>query len=115
MAVFDSLDHTTDKAIQNGEDFLKTSEAYYELKLFQVLSVSLSLIVKFTIVASLSLIAIVLLSVAAAIGLGHALNNLVLGYIFVALFFVVLAVFVYTKRRKVERKVIKSLSSIIYK
>ena len=115
MAVFDSLDHTTDKAIDSGEDFIRTSEAYYELKLFQMLSASLSMLVKFTVISGFTFIAIILFAVAAAIGVGQLLNNLILGFVLVALSFVCIAAFIYSIRRRVESKVIKYLSLIIFK
>lgn len=115
MAILDSLDQTTDSAINSSEDFIRTSEAYYELKLFQMLSASLSMLVKFTLIGAFSFIALILFAIAAAIGIGQMVNSLILGFILVAILFIIIAIFIYSARRRIENKVLKHLSLIICK
>lgn len=115
MAVFDALDQTTDKAISKSEEFIRNTEAYYELKLFQVLSISLSMVVKFTLIGALGLIALMLLAVALASGIGNTLENEVLGYVLTAVFFGLLGVLVYANRKRIENKIIKKLSQSFFK
>lgn len=115
MAILDSLDQTTDTAISKSEEFVRNTEAYYELKLFQMLSSSLSLLIKATLIGALSLIALVLLAIALATSIGIALDSDILGYVITASLFFVLGALVYAVRSKIENKIIKTLSTTIFK
>jgi len=115
MAVFDSLDETTDNAITKSEAFIRNTEAYYELKLFQMLSSSLSLLIKSTMIGALGLIALILLSVALANVLGNAFDSIALGYVLTSSVFIVLSVIVYSIRKTIENIIIKKLSKTIFK
>ncbi len=115
MAILDSLDHTTDTAISKSEEFIRNTEKYYELKLFQMLSSSLSLLVKFTMIGALGLIAMILLAVALANSIGNYYSNMIIGYLITASLFIVLAVAVFGLRSWIENKIIKILSTAIFK
>lgn len=115
MAIFDSIDETTDHAISRSEAFLKSSEAYYELKLFQMLSSSLTLIIKFSLFGALFLIALLFVAIALATSIGNALESDVQGYLATAGIFALLSVVVFASRKKIENLIIKKLSTKIYK
>lgn len=115
MAIFESIDQTTDQAISKSEAFIRNSEAYYELKLFQMLSSSLALLVKFTIIGALSLIALVLLSISLSSYLGQLLGSIGLGYSITAMIYVLLAFVVYRLRVTIENRIIRLLSQKIFK
>lgn len=90
MSVFKSLHTNSEKAIEKGEEFIKNSEKYYKLKIFQVLTSSLSMIFNFAIIGIFILIAFIFLAVAISSVIGNYLNNPFLGYILVALLFLFL-------------------------
>tara|TARA_R110002049_G_scaffold242357_1_gene416188 strand:+ start:28936 stop:29283 length:348 start_codon:yes stop_codon:yes gene_type:complete len=115
MSVFDSLDETTDKALSKGESFIRNTEAYYELKLFQMLTTSMALLIKFTLVGSFALIAFILLAVALSTRIGEAFDSAIIGYLLTALIFVGLAIFSYAIRHWIENSIIKLLSKIMFK
>ncbi|MEE4000970.1 hypothetical protein V1T75_11545 [Tenacibaculum sp. FZY0031] len=110
MSVFKSLHTNSEKAVEKCEEYIKNSEKYYKLKIFQVLTSSLSLIFNFAIIGIFLLIAFVFLAVTLSATLGSYLNNVVLGYLLVALLFMVLAIIAYSLRTTVENFVIKNLS-----
>ncbi|MFD1062177.1 hypothetical protein ACFQ1Q_02880 [Winogradskyella litorisediminis] len=114
MAIFDSLDETTDHAIDRTEAFLKSSEAYYELKLFQMLSSSLSLIIKFTLLGALFLIAFIFIAAAIANTIGDALDSVVKGYLATAGIFIFLGLLIFVFRKSIENLIVKKLSTKIY-
>ncbi len=110
MAVFDSLNETSNKAVSVGETYLKKSEAYYKLKAFQLMSLSLSTLCKVALIGVFVFLAIMLLSVAAAIAIGNALENMAMGCLIVAGFYFLLAVIAYSLRKRIDNLLIKNLS-----
>ncbi|HKJ06251.1 MAG TPA: hypothetical protein VJ970_02165 [Flavobacteriaceae bacterium] len=110
MAVFESLNETTDKALEKGQEFIKNSEAYYKLKIFQMTTASLSLLLKAVIFGSFMLIAFLFIAFSLAVAIGNALDSNIWGYIIVALLFIGLAVVSYLFREHIENAIIKKLS-----
>ncbi|WP_299674942.1 hypothetical protein [uncultured Tenacibaculum sp.] len=110
MSILKSIDTTSEKAVHKTEEFLNHSKKYYELKIFQILTSSISLIFRFAIVGIFLLIAFIFLAVFASSAIGNYLNSEVLGYIVVALIFILFAFVGYLGKNYIENKVIKSLS-----
>lgn len=114
MAVFDSLNKTADMALEKGNEFVKNSEAYYKLKLFQILTSSLSMLIKAAIAGAFIFIALLFIAIATATGIGNYLNNIALGYIIVSIIFFTLAIVTYLLRVHVENLIIRKLSIIFF-
>lgn len=110
MSIIKSLHTNSEKAIEKGENYIKSSEEYFKLKAFYILTSSLSMIFNFAIIGIFLLIAFVFLAVTISATLGNYLNNEVFGYLLVALLFVVFALIAYSLRRRIENFVIKNLS-----
>ncbi len=110
MSVINSIQQTSEKAIEKSEEFIKNSENYYKLKIFQVLTSSLSLVFNFAMVGIFMLIAFIFLAVATSSIIGKALNNPFLGYVSVAIIFFLFAILAYSGRKKIENLVIQNLS-----
>ena len=110
MSVFNSIHNTSDKAIEKGEEFLKNSEQYYTLKLFQILTSSLSLIFRVATIAIFMLIAFIFLAVALSAAVSDYFENPILGPVSVGILFIVFAFVAYLLRNRIENLVIKSLS-----
>ncbi|MCK8482056.1 hypothetical protein [Psychroserpens algicola] len=111
MTVFESLNNTTDKATDTAEKYVKTSQQYFKLKVFQQLTISLSLMIKLSIIGGLITLALIFMAVAGAIEIGKALDSLALGYAIVGLVFIAFAVVVYYTRKIIDQKIIKVLSN----
>lgn len=110
MAVFDSLNETTDKALEKGQEFLQNSEAYYKMKIFQMTTTSLSLLLKAVIFGSFMLIAFLFLAFSLAVAIGNAIGSNIWGFIIVALLFIGLAIASYVFREHIENAIIRKLS-----
>jgi len=115
MSIFNSLDETSDRALSRGESFIRNTEAYYELKLFQMLSTSMAMLIKFTLIGAFALIAFILLAVALSTSIGNALNSAILGYLFTASIFALFAIISFLIRRWIENRIIKLLSTKLFK
>ena len=80
MTIFESLNNTTDEAVNNAENYIKTSQSYLRLKVFQQITLSLSLIVKLVIIGGLLTLALIFTAVSSALAIGEALGSISAGY-----------------------------------
>ncbi|CAM1333848.1 hypothetical protein [Tenacibaculum aestuariivivum] len=110
MSVLKSLHTTSEKAIDKGEELFKNSEKYYKLKIFQVLTSSLSMIFNFAIIGVFMLISFIFLALALSMSINNYFESESLGQIIVTLFFLSFALIAYFSRNYVENLVIRSLS-----
>ena len=108
--IFESINNTSDKAIDIGEKYIKDTQDYYKLKIFQQISSSVSLVAKVMIIGGLLFIGLIFLAVAAALAIGKYLDNVALGYVIVAGFFIVVSLIVYLTRSSINHKIIAKLS-----
>ncbi|MEO6347569.1 MAG: hypothetical protein ABIO60_06625 [Aquaticitalea sp.] len=108
--IFESINNTSDKAVDIGEKFLKDTQEYYKLKIFQQLTVTVSLVAKVLIIGGLLFIGLIFLAIAAALALGGYLDNVALGYVIVAAFFLMIAFALYLMRSVINHKIIEKLS-----
>lgn len=111
MNIFESINETSSKITDAGETYVKKSQEYYKLKVFQQISVSISLVAKAFIIGGLLSIGLFFMSFALALALGDWLGNLALGYLIISGIFLLVTLLVYYKRQLINKKIIKSLSS----
>lgn len=109
MSVFNDINHTTDKATHIGERYIKASHQYVRLKIFQQLTLSLSLVTKVLAVGSLLFAGLLFLSIAAGIELGNAVNSYSLGFLLVGLIYVMLSIIIYMVRAKFNAYILKKV------
>lgn len=105
------IDQHTDIAIAKGKEFVRNTEAYYELKILKLLSISISIIVNFILVGALLLTTIILL----ANSISNYYENESLGYLVAAVFTLTFSILIYALRQKIQNSVIKILSKKINK
>ncbi|TPV31467.1 hypothetical protein FJ651_14845 [Paucihalobacter ruber] len=110
MNIFESVSKSTGKMSDSGETYIKKTQEYYTLKVFQQLTISASLIAKALIIGGLLLIVLFFLAFAAAMALGNILNNIALGYVSVAGIFLLFTAIIYFNRHLISNKIIKTLS-----
>lgn len=115
MSVFDSINDASTKAIDKSEEYLKKSHEFYKLKIFQQLSISVSLIFKTVAIGGIFLIGVVFLATAAAFYIGALLDDYFLGFVIVGAFFVLSAIVLYFTRSFIDSKVIQKLSKTFFK
>ncbi|HLV14910.1 MAG TPA: hypothetical protein VKY41_07000 [Xanthomarina sp.] len=111
MNIFETINHKSGKMADAGETYVKKSQEYFKLKIFQQISVSISLVAKVLVIGGLMFIGLFFLAFALALAIGQWLDNLALGYLIVALLFLLATTLVYYKRAFINNKIIKSLSS----
>lgn len=108
--IFESINNTSDKAAEVGEKYLRDSHDYYKLKIFQQLTVSVSMIAKALLIGGLLFIGLIFISIAAALALGDLIGNIAVGYLIVAGFFLIAGAVLYSNRRFINHEIIKKMS-----
>lgn len=110
MTIFESLNETTDNAATSAENYIKTSQEYLRLKVFQQITLSLSLVIKLALIGSLIMLGLIFAAVSGALAIGSAIGNIPIGYLIVGLCFLLLAFVIYYFRKHIERKIILLMS-----
>lgn len=108
--IFESINNTTDSASEIGEKYLKDTREYFRLKVFQQLTISISMVAKALIIGGILFIGLIFLAIAAAIEIGNRVESIPLGYVIVAAFFLLFGAVVYYKRKIINKKVIELMS-----
>lgn len=109
-SIFESINNTSEKAVDIGEKYIKDTQEYYKLKIFQQLTISISLVAKALVIGGLLFIGLIFLAVAAALEIGHQLGNAALGYVIVAAIFFIVGIIIYVSRGIINKKIIETLS-----
>lgn len=110
MSLSESINKTNTKASKVGEEYLKASYDYYKLKIFQQLSISISMVFKTVIIGGLLLMGLCFLGIALAFSIGKALDSYMLGFVIVGVVFIFLSVIAMLTRKHINNFIIKKLS-----
>ncbi|MEM6517154.1 MAG: hypothetical protein AAF688_13290 [Bacteroidota bacterium] len=110
MGLFDSLNETTDKATDIGEEYINTSREYFKLKLFKQLATTVSFISKYIIYAMLTMLVLIFISVSAALAIGRAIGSQAYGFLIVGGLLLVLLIIAILLSKKIDDSIVKKLS-----
>jgi len=114
MEVIDKINKTTNKGADLSKKYIETSLELGKLKIFQLVTVSISTIVKMFLIGGFISIGLIFLAFAFAIFLGNYLNNISLGYLIVGLFFFIISLIIFFLRKKIDKKIIRKMSKIFF-
>ncbi|MBJ2175691.1 hypothetical protein JBL43_15670 [Aureibaculum sp. A20] len=112
---FEALKENLFEADINIQSYAKSSEEYIKLKSFKALMIGITFITKLLIISALVGMSLLLLSLALAILLGEILNNLVLGFLIVGLFYALVGLIAYFLRNKLNAPLLKKFSNYYFK
>ncbi|SEL94967.1 hypothetical protein SAMN04487910_3687 [Aquimarina amphilecti] len=110
MGVFNAINETSNKAIDHGESYVKSSQEYYKLKVFQQLTKSFSFLSKLAIIGSLLFLGLIFLTVAGAIWLGEIVGSTPLACIIMAASLFLCTIIAYLTRKEIDKNIIKKIS-----
>ncbi|SEL01626.1 phage holin family protein [Maribacter orientalis] len=110
MGIIDSLNETSNKAIDVGEVYYKKTQEYYRLKVFQQLTMTTGMLLKMAVIGGLGFLALIFLTVAGIIYLGNILESMVAACLIAGALFIVLLIIAYIFRRKIDNMLVKKLS-----
>lgn len=111
MAIIESINNVTNKAVEVGEDYIKSSQEYYTLKIFQQLSYSFSTLYKIIVIGSFILLGVIFITISGALYLGEYLNSMPLGCLIVGGALFIVAGVVYLLRKYIDKSVIHKVGN----
>jgi len=114
MEVIKNINQTTDKGADVSKKYIATSYKYAKLKLFHLLAVSISTVVKLFCIGGIIFLGMIFLSIALANYLGQYFNNIALGYMSVGISFLVISFLIFLSRKFIEKKIIQNMSKIFF-
>ncbi|WP_419213124.1 phage holin family protein [Maribacter sp. X9] len=110
MGIFESLNDTSNKAIDVGEIYYKKTQEYYRLKVFQQLTMTTGVLLKIAVIGGLGFLALIFLTVAGIIFLGHVLESMVAACLIAGASFIIFLIIAYIFRKRIDNILIKKLS-----
>tara|TARA_R110002073_G_scaffold72537_1_gene177107 strand:- start:71255 stop:71602 length:348 start_codon:yes stop_codon:yes gene_type:complete len=110
MNVLESINNSTSSVIKSGKNYVKYTEEYLKLKIFQQLTLSFSVLVKIAIVGGFIFLGLIFLAIAGAIAIGDLIGSIPLGILIVGLSLIVLAVIAFAIRKNIDKTIIKKFS-----
>ena len=112
---FDELKVGMEQIQEETKAYLESSVAYYKLWGFKVAMKSTSVIVKFLMIVLCLSMVLLFLSIAAAIAIGYALDNLAYGFLIVGGVYVLFTFIFFLLRDKIiEGQVMAKFSEIFF-
>lgn len=102
------------KAVGEVQNYLETSTDYLRLQLFKTLMRLLTSLAKSVAVGVLVFLSLIFLSIAAALALGSWLQDDLLAFALIGVFYLLCGALAYILRRRIERKVLRSFSDLYY-
>ncbi|MHB0755213.1 hypothetical protein [Polaribacter sp. M15] len=115
MDILKSLKDTSEDGADIGKKYIEASYKYSKLKVFQILTHSISSLTKLFLIGSLLCVGVIFMSIAGAIALGDYLNNTSLGYLLVGFALMIFGFVVYLFRQLIDKKIIIKISQQFFK
>lgn len=110
MSILESLNQTSNKAVDVGEQYYKKTQEYYKLKVFQQLAMFMGRFCKIALIGGLFFISLIITAVAGILALGKLMENTILACLCIGLVFLILGSLVYRLRTKIDDFIVKKLS-----
>ncbi|OIQ23017.1 phage holin family protein [Lacinutrix sp. MedPE-SW] len=115
MSVFESINNASTKAVDKSELYLKKTQEFYKLKIFEQLTKSVSMLFKVLAVGGILLIGIFFLAISLSLYIGKILDNYTTGFLIVGFIFLVLAIILFLLRSYINTFVIQKISKTFFK
>ncbi|WP_422082038.1 hypothetical protein [Ulvibacterium sp.] len=110
MPVFESLNQTSNKAIEVGEEYYQKTQEYYRLKIFQQLAMIMGRFCKIALIGGLFFLCLTILAVAGILALGSLLGNAIFACLAVGTIFLLLGSLAYRFRARIDNYIVRKLS-----
>ena len=114
MNIFESINESTAKTVKSGQDYVKYTEEYIKLKIFQQLSLSFSTLIKIAIVGGFVFLGLTFLAIAGALALGELLNDTSLGVLIVGLLLLLFALIAFVLRKHIDKTILRKFSKSFF-
>ncbi|WP_282163202.1 hypothetical protein [Ulvibacterium marinum] len=110
MGIFESLNQTSDKALDVGEQYFKKTQEYYKLKVFQQLVTTTGMFCKIVLIGSFLFLGLILTAVAGTLALGEFIGNIVFACLISASLLLLAGAILYTFRTKIDSVIVQKMA-----
>lgn len=110
MGVFESLNNTSNKAVDISEQFYKKTQEYYRLKVFYQLASTTGMFCKLVILGSLAFLGLLFLTIGGTLYLAEVLDSLVYACLVVGGLFFLIVLILWRIRKSIDNAIVKKLS-----
>lgn len=115
MSIIDNIKNATQSVTESGADYVEATQSYVELKIFQHIALSFSLLVKILLVGGLFLWAFILATVTGILLVNEVVNNLPMTLLYFSTAFLLLGILVFIFRKKLfDNAVVSKLSQTFF-
>ncbi len=112
---FEELKENSEDLLHQAKAFLESNVSYYKLWLFKATMKSTTMMLKLFLLSVMLVIVTIFFSIAAAIGIGYALDNFAYGFLIVGGIYLVLSIIVYKVQDDiVEGPILKKFSEYFF-
>jgi len=111
---FDEIKKNLSEVDAEVRSYVENSIAYYKLKSFKFFMKGVTTFAKVLLLTIIFLPALIIISIAAAFGIGNLLDNTFYGFLIVASFFILVFIIVYLLRNKLNKPLLKIFSKYYY-
>lgn len=115
MSIIDDLNNSADKGSSAGKELINKSYAYSKLKVFQMTTLSISMLTKLFILGGFFFLGFIFIALSGAIALGEYLQNIALGYLIIGLLMLFFVLLLYLFRKYFDKKIIIKMSKTFFK
>lgn len=102
------------KAVGEVQNYVESSTDYLRLQMFRTLMRLLTSLAKSVVVGVLAFLSLLFLSLAVALALGSWLQDDLLAFVCVGVFYLLAGGVAYLMRRRIERRILRSFSDLYY-
>ncbi|MFX0556499.1 hypothetical protein ACOCEA_06855 [Maribacter sp. CXY002] len=110
MSIIQSLNETSNKAVDAGEQFYTKTQQYYKLKVFHQIATTTGMFCKMAILGSLAFLGLLFFTVAGTIYLSELLGSTILACLLIGILFFVFVAILFKMRKKIDNVVVKKMS-----
>ena len=110
MSILESIGETNKKATEIGEKYLQTSYEYYKLKIFQQLTITISVVFKAILIGGFLMIGLGFVALGLAIFIGEILDSYTQGFVIMGLIFIFFSFITILFKKRVNDFVVAILS-----
>jgi hypothetical protein len=112
---FEELKESTSKIQEETKAYVESTVEYYKLWGFKILTKSTRMVVRFILLGFFLMIAFLFGSIAAALAIGDAIDNIALGFLIVAgAYFILILLLCFLRLRFIERQILRRFSKLFF-
>lgn len=101
-------------AVGEVQNYVESSTDYLRLKMFRTLMRLLTSLAKTAVVGVLTFLSLLFLSLAAAMALGSWLQDDLLGFVYIGVFYILAVMIAYLMRHRIERRILNAFSDLYF-